>query len=259
MSTQDSPTVPIDDDCPINLRYLDPSSASLNMTSILRHGHRLRRRRRYVGAAGVLASAALLAGAGIGIASIRSGTTTYSATGITDGTMTTYPATGLERTGVLRTYSPVAAVSVLGTYAAATPPGWSAVAWVSRNGYLCYGGADVVGKPTEPVVRCGTAPTEVVGPGPIALSSKPIFTTMPHQLGETLAIGFVRGGASRVRVTASGVTTTTDVTPVATGTTQSVGAYAVWIPDGPNGAVSWSNVTSVEALGPHGELLAQLS
>jgi hypothetical protein len=235
-----------DDECPINLRYIEPLPDRIDVDDIVLAGRRLRHKRRVTALAGSAAIVAIAVSGALGLSQRLhdgSGGATLEA---------------LAQRPEFQAFPPVDHISTLGSYADASPAGWSAVAWLSRTGDLCYGAADLRGRSAEPAVSCGTAPNELLASGPDALISKPIFQPAPTRPGSILAIGFVRGTASRVSVTDLGTTTTASVVSLSTGNGQHVGAYAIWLPVAANHGAAWSDITKVEALSDDGTVLADL-
>jgi hypothetical protein len=238
----------LSDECPINLHYSDPGPNAVDVDAIVRDGRRIRRRR---GAAASLGSAAA-------IAAVVTLSLTLPHAFSHAGTV--QPA-GIYNSSTLKSYPPIDTIVVLGTYADAQPSNGSAIAWMSQNGDLCYGSADMSAHSTPGILglSCGTAPGELTTAGPTTLlPGWPVFQPTPSRVGEFIAIGLLRGAAATVEVTANGQTAEAPVYPLATTNGEAAGAYAVWLHAEPDGSIHSADITSVRALDSSGRVVAQI-
>jgi hypothetical protein len=239
----------LSDECPINLHYTDPRPTIVDVDAIVRDGRRIRRRRTTTVS---LASAAV-------VASVAAVSLSVSHTVSHHGAV--QPA-GIYNSSTLKSFPPVDSIVVLGTYVDAHSPYQSAIAWISQNGDLCYGGADLSTRHADRSIlglSCGTAPVELATAGPTELvPGWPVFQTTPSKLGEFIAIGVLRGTAATVEVTANGQTAEASVHALATTTGEAAGAYAVWLRAEPNGQIHSADITSIRALDGSGHVVAQI-
>ena len=68
----------------------------------------------------------------------------------------------------MKLHPPIDSIVVLGTYVAAQSPYESVITWVSQNGELCYGSADMSTRSANRSIlslSCGTAPAELTTRG----------------------------------------------------------------------------------------------
>lgn len=239
----------LSDACPINLHYADPRPSTIDVHAIVRDARRIRRRRITTAS---LASAAVLAT----VAAVS-----LSVSHAVSHTSTVRPA-GIYNSSTVKSYPPVDTIVVLGTYADAQTPYQSAIAWISRSGDLCYGGADVSTRSANRSIlglSCGTAPADLATAGPTELiPGWPVFQPTPSKVGEFIAIGLLRGTAARVEVTANGETAEAPVYPLATVTGEAAGAYAVWLRAESDGSIRSADITSVRALDSNGHVIAHI-
>jgi hypothetical protein len=239
----------LSDECPINLHYTDPTANIVDLEAIVGDGRRIRRRRK---ASVSLASAALVA--------------TVAAVSLSVSHAVSHPGTvqpaGIYKSSILKSFPPVDTVVVLGTYVDAHSPYQSAIAWITQNGELCYGGADMSTRSAGRSIlnlSCGTAPDELATAGPTELvPGWPVFQPTPSKVGEFIAIGVLRGTAATVEVTANGQTAEAPVHPLATTNGEAAGAYAVWLRAEPDGSIHSADITSVRALDSSGHVVAQI-
>ena len=249
MTTPTGETSATSDECPINLRYADSTPSAVDVEAIVRGGRRIRRRRTTasIGATGafvVIAAVALP----LPHAFIHRNTAE--------------PA-GIYQSSTLKSYPPVdATVVVLGTYADAQPANRSAIAWISQNGGICYGSADMSERSADRslTLSCNsTAPDELTTAGPTKLvPGWPVFQPIPSKSGEFIAIGVLRGTAARVEVTANGQTSEAPVHTLPTSTDEAAGAYAVWVRAEPDGSIHSADITRIEAFDSSGRVVAQI-
>ena len=238
----------LSDDCPINLHYADPRPSIVDVDAIVRDGRQIRRRRTTTASIGGLAIFATVAAISL---TVSHGFTHPSAV----RTAAFYKST------ILKSFPPVDQVVTLGTYPNTAPSNWSAIAWISRNGDLCHGAADMSAHSSADTVSlaCGTAPAELNTGGPTELiPGWPVFQPVPAKPGAFLAVGVLRGTAATVEVTANGQTAQAPVHELATTTGQAAGAYAVWLRAEPNGQIHSADITSVRALDSSGHVVAQI-
>jgi len=239
----------LSDECPINLHYADPRASTVDVPAIVRDGQRIRRRRITTVS---LASAAVVAIVGAVSLSVSHA---FSHPG------TVQPA-GIYNSSTVKLHPPIDSIVVLGTYVAAQSPYESVITWVSQNGELCYGSADMSTRSANQSIlglSCGTAPDELTTAGPTELlPGWPVFQPTPSKVGEFIAIGFLRGSAATVAVTANGQTAEAAVHPLATTTGEAAGAYAVWLRAEPDGSIHSADITSVRALDSSGRVVAQI-
>ncbi len=239
----------LSDECPINLHYADPRPSTVDVHAIVRDGQRIRRRRITTVS---LASAAVVA--------------TVVAVSLGVSHAVSHPGAvqpaAIYRSEIVKSFPPIGNIVVLGTYADAQQRNASAVAWMSPNGDLCYGGADMATRsPNRSILglSCGTAPDELNTAGPTELlPGWPVFHPVPSKVGEFIAIGLLRGTAVTVQVTANGQTASAPVYPLATANGEAAGAYAVWLRAEPDGSIHSADITSVRALDGNGHVVAQL-
>lgn len=239
----------LSDECPINLHYTDPRPATVDVHAIVRDGQRIRRRRVTTVA---LASAAVVA--------------TVVAVSLSVSRAVSHPGTvqpaGIYNSSSVKLHPPIDSIVVLGTFVAAQSPHDSVIAWVSQNGELCYGSADMSTRSADQSIlslECGTAPDELTTVGPTELlPGWPVFQPTPSKVGEFIAIGFLRGTAATVEVTANGQTAKAPVHPLATTNGEAAGAYAVWLRAEPDGSIHSADITSVRAFDRSGHVVAQI-
>lgn len=240
----------LSEECPINLHYADPSPTIVDLDAIVRDGRRIRRRRTTTVS---LASAAVVAVVGV---------VAFSAPHVFVHRDTVQVA-GIYKSSILKSYPPIGTIVVLGTYADAHSPYQSAIAWITQNGELCYGSADMTTRSANRSIlglSCdGPAPAELSTPGPAELlPGWPVFQPSPSKVGEWIGIGFLRGTAATVEVTANGQTAEAPVYALATTTGEAAGAYAVWLRAEPDGSIHSADITSVRALDASGRVIAQI-
>jgi hypothetical protein len=239
----------LSDECPINLHYADPLPATVDVHAIVRDGQRIRRRRITTVS---LASAAVVA--------------TVAAVSLSVSHAVSHPGAvqpaAIYNSSTVKSFPPIDKIVVLGTYDAAQSPYQSAIAWVTQNGELCYGSADMTTRSANRSIlslECGTAPEELTTAGPMELlPGWPVFQPTPSRVGEFIAIGLLRGAAATVEVTANGQTAEAPVYPLATTNGEAAGAYAVWLHAEPDGSIHSADITSVRALDASGHVVAQI-
>jgi hypothetical protein len=238
----------LSDECPINLHYTDPTANIVDLDAIVRDGRRIRRRRTTTVSLASAAVVAVIAVVAFGAPHVFVHRDTVQVAGI-------------YKSNTLKSYPPIDTIVVLGTYADAQPKNSSAIAWISQNGELCYGSADmsahsdgILGLSCE-----GPAPAELSTPGPTELlPGWPVFQPTPARVGEFIAIGLLRGTAATVEVTANGKTAEASVHPLTTTTGEAAGAYAVWLRAEPDGSIHSADITSVRAFDANGRVVAQI-
>jgi hypothetical protein len=249
MTTPASGASALSDECPINLHYTDPQPSTVDVDAIVRDGRRIRRRRITTVS---LASAATVA--------------TVAAVSLSVSHAVSHPGTvqpaAIYKSSTLKLHPPIDNIAVLGTYADAQQKNASAVAWMSPNGDLCYGSADLSTRSADRSIlglECGTAPDELTTAGPTELlPGWPVFQPVPSKVGEFIAIGLLRGTAATVEVTANGQTAEAPVHPLATANGEAAGAYAVWLRAEADGSIHSADITSVRALDSNGHVVAEI-
>jgi hypothetical protein len=122
----------------------------------------------------------------------------------------------------------------------------SLVAWLTKDGYLCYG--EVAAEHPRGSYDCVGAPAGLSSPGSALVYGKPIF--MPG-FGFNAAFGIARNITS-VRLTIRGKVTTAQVRPLAGGA--AAGVYAFTFRDG----LSSAQITSVVGLDAAGHVVARV-
>jgi len=238
----------LSDECPINLHYADPSHTIVNLDAIVRDRRRIRRRRTTIVSLATAAVAATVAVVAFGAPRVFVHRDTVQVAGI-------------YRSSALKSFPPVGAIVVLGTYPNTQPTNRSAIAWISQNGELCFGTADMSAHSGDgaPIFSCTSPPDELTTPGPSTLAPGwPVFQASPSTTRDFLAVGVLRGTAATVEVTANGQTAEATVHPLATITGEAAGAYAVWLRAEPDGQIHSADITLVRALDSNGHVVAQI-
>lgn len=249
MTTPPGGASALSDECPINLSYADTTMSTVDLEEIVRDGRRIRRRRTTTASLGLVAVVAAVAALSVSVSHAVSHPGAVQ------------PA-AIYKSDILRLYPPIDNIVVLGTYADAQQKNASAVAWMSPNGDLCYGGADMSTRSADGStlgLECGTAPEELTTAGPTELlPGWPVFHTTPSKVGAFIAIGLLRGTAATVEVTANGQTAEAQVHPLATPNGEAAGVYAVWLRAESDGSIHSADITSVRALDASGHVVAHL-
>lgn len=120
------------------------------------------------------------------------------------------------------------------------------VAWLTRDGYLCYG--EVAADHPSGSYHCVGTPAGLSSPGPPVVYGKPIFTP---GYGLYAAFGIARNIAS-VQVTILGKVTRAQVRPLAGGAAAGVYAFTF------RGGLSSAQISSVVGLDAAGHVVARV-
>ena len=238
--------LPSESDFPLNLRYADVIPPVLEFEIVKKMGQRYRRRYRAAIGTSVTASMAAATLFACTIASTNSSST--AAPGGTQPTASALPTAQ---------YPPLNGVTMLGTVSSGSREGWAEVAWVSRNGVLCYGVADLRRNATGVSINCGTTPVELTGADTTPTVYTPIFTADVPDPNSILAFGFVRGGISSVSLTTTFGTSATAKTVVKLDGTE-IRGYALMVPTAGSKAIDSSNIKTVVGMDAAGATVAHV-
>lgn len=248
MNTSPGGPSALSDECPVDLHYADPRPSIVDLDAIVRDGRRIRRRRKTTVSLGSAAALAVVVGLSVTVPH-------------TFGHAGTVKPAGFYGSSVLTSFPPVDAIAILGTYKDTLPTHRSAIAWITQNGELCFGTANMSAHSGDgaPTFGCTAAPDELTTPGPTTLvPGWPVFQASVTKTHDFLAIGVLRGSAATVEVTANGQTAEAPVYSLATTTGQAAGAYAVWLRAEPDGSIHSADITRIRALDGSGQVIAHI-
>ncbi len=236
--------------CPVDLDYPEPQPASLDLSSIIGHGRRIRRRR-------MLSSIGAVLAACLAAASVIAGARDFSIR----------PFPGQASPPAAPSAGPIDAQVAEDppfngklTLISSLPEHWTTVAWVTRQGDVCLGTFSTPAQSGTARVQCPEwDPSELPRSGSSALSSIVPDGTLwaaPHGNGSSLpVIGLTSPQAVRVVLTALGEAVSATVVPVPAGPGKTVGVFLAWIRL-PGDAYNSTDITSEAAYDRSGHLIA---
>ncbi|MDP9794427.1 hypothetical protein J2S43_002939 [Catenuloplanes nepalensis] len=133
-----------------------------------------------------------------------------------------------------------------------TLPGWTVEAWLKDDSGFCVRAIDP--EFHDHGGQC-LGLGDLAEPGPPALGTKPVPQLPIHDYARdrALLIGTVRGKIAEVTVTMAGHAATGAVTAMS----DSIGAYAVWLPAGDG--VGWEHITGVVGYDAGGDAVTWIS
>ncbi|MBO0832505.1 MAG: hypothetical protein J2P29_11110 [Actinobacteria bacterium] len=240
--------------CPVDLHYLDPQPTSLDLAAIIRHGRRIRRRRRMSQAGAVLAAclatASVIAGARgftLGMFANRSGQAAAVSSAPIDALVASDPPANGELTLI-----------------SSWPRHWTTVAWATRHGEVCFASFRTPMQGATMGFECpGWSPAEVPGSGGAALSSllpdmAPDDFDAQDRGSVFKFVGLTSPQAVRVVLTAFGKDFTASVVQVPVGADKTVGLFLARIRTSSN-SFGIGDLTSETAYDQNGHVIARTS